>query len=139
MGCRAVRAGALGGGRHRASALSGRALRAWRPPLPIDAKRHPAPAAATRHRSPYARPEHLRIKGVPPCKVIHIYNPYTRGPGQRRAANGSGPDRILYMGNMGFSQNLPALVQAFECSSALGDEVRLILAGTGELARAVAA
>jgi colanic acid biosynthesis glycosyl transferase WcaI len=72
--------------------------------------------------------------------VTHIYNPYTRGLGERRAAyNGSAPARILYMGNMGFSQNLPALVQAFECSSALGDEVRLVLAGTGELARAVAA
>jgi colanic acid biosynthesis glycosyl transferase WcaI len=84
--------------------------------------------------------ENLLAKGVPPWKVTHIYNPYTRGLGERRAAhNGSGPARILYMGNMGFSQNLPALVQAFECSSALGDEVRLILAGTGELGRAVAA
>ena len=43
------------------------------------------------------------------------------------------------MGNMGFSQNLPALVEAFECSPDLNGEVRLILAGTGELARAVAA
>jgi colanic acid biosynthesis glycosyl transferase WcaI len=84
--------------------------------------------------------ENLLAKGVPPWKVTHIYNPYTRGLGERRAGhNGSGPARILYMGNMGFSQNLPALVQAFECSSALGDEVRLILAGTGELGRAVAA
>jgi colanic acid biosynthesis glycosyl transferase WcaI len=30
-------------------------------------------------------------------------------------------------------------VEAFECSPALGDDVRLVLAGTGELARAVAA
>jgi colanic acid biosynthesis glycosyl transferase WcaI len=43
------------------------------------------------------------------------------------------------MGNMGFSQNLPALVRAFERSSALNDDVRLVLAGTGELAPAVAA
>jgi colanic acid biosynthesis glycosyl transferase WcaI len=84
--------------------------------------------------------ENLLAKGVPPWKVTHIYNPYTRGLGERRAAhNGTDPARILYMGNMGFSQNLPALVEAFECSSALGDDVRLILAGAGELARAVAA
>jgi colanic acid biosynthesis glycosyl transferase WcaI len=84
--------------------------------------------------------ENLLAKGVPPWKVTHIYNPYTRGLGERRPAhNGDGPARVLYMGNMGFSQNLPALVQAFECSPALGDNVRLILAGTGELARAVAA
>jgi colanic acid biosynthesis glycosyl transferase WcaI len=84
--------------------------------------------------------ENLLAKGVPPWKVTHIYNPYTRGLGERRAAhNGDGPARILYMGNMGFSQNLPALVQAFECSPDLGDDVRLVLAGTGELARAVAA
>jgi colanic acid biosynthesis glycosyl transferase WcaI len=84
--------------------------------------------------------ENLLAKGVPPWKVTHIYNPYTRGLGERRAGhNGDGPARILYMGNMGFSQNLPALVQAFECSPDLGDDVRLVLAGTGELARAVAA
>ena len=59
--------------------------------------------------------ENLLGKGVPPWKVAHIYNPYTRGLGERRTAqNGSGPARILYMGNMGFSQNLPALVRAFE-------------------------
>src|SRR5436190_6424474 len=43
------------------------------------------------------------------------------------------------MGNMGFSQNLPALVRAFEQSPDIGDEVRLILAGTGELALEAAA
>jgi putative colanic acid biosynthesis glycosyltransferase WcaI len=84
--------------------------------------------------------ENLLAKGVPPWKVTHIYNPYTRGMREHRSGhNGSHPARILYMGNMGFSQNLPALVEAFEASSAVGDEVRLILAGTGELARAVAA
>jgi colanic acid biosynthesis glycosyl transferase WcaI len=79
--------------------------------------------------------ENLLGKGVPSWKVSHVYNPYTRGLGERRAAqNGGGPARILYMGNMGFSQNLPALVRAFERSPAIGDDVRLILAGTGELA-----
>ena len=78
---------------------------------------------------------------MPPWKVTHIYNPYTRGLAERRAAQNGSATRlaILYMGNMGFSQNLPALVQAFECSPDLDDDVRLILAGTGELARAVAA
>ena len=84
--------------------------------------------------------ENLLAKGVPPWKVAHIYNPYTRGLGERRTAqNGGGPARILYMGNMGFSQNLPALVRAFEHSPAVGDDVRLILAGTGELALEAAA
>jgi len=79
--------------------------------------------------------ENLLGKGVPPWKVTHIYNPYTRGLGKRRVGqDGHVPARILYMGNMGYSQNLPALVRAFETSSALGDEARLILAGTGELA-----
>jgi colanic acid biosynthesis glycosyl transferase WcaI len=83
--------------------------------------------------------ESLLRRGVPPWKVTHIYNPYTRGMRERHSENGSHPARILYMGNMGFSQNLPALVAAFEGSSELGDDVQLILAGTGELARAVAA
>jgi colanic acid biosynthesis glycosyl transferase WcaI len=83
--------------------------------------------------------ENLLGKGVPPWKVTHIYNPYTRGPGEPRGHNGVDPSRILYMGNMGYSQNLPALVRAFETSSALGDEAQLILAGTGELALDAAA
>jgi colanic acid biosynthesis glycosyl transferase WcaI len=79
--------------------------------------------------------DNLLGKGVPPWKVTHVYNPYTRGLGAPPTAqNGSGPARILYMGNMGFSQNLPALVRAFERSPAVGDDVRLILAGTGERA-----
>jgi putative colanic acid biosynthesis glycosyltransferase WcaI len=83
--------------------------------------------------------ENLLAKGVPSRKVAHIYNPYTRDLAARRAEQNGGPARILYMGNMGYSQNLPALVRAFELSPALHDEVRLVLAGTGELARAVAA
>jgi colanic acid biosynthesis glycosyl transferase WcaI len=84
--------------------------------------------------------DNLLGKGVPPWKVAHVYNPYTRGLGERPTAqNGGGPPRILYMGNMGFSQNLPALVRAFEHSPAVGDDVRLILAGTGELALEAAA
>jgi colanic acid biosynthesis glycosyl transferase WcaI len=84
--------------------------------------------------------DNLLGKGVPPWKVTHVYNPYTRGLGEPdRTQNGSGPARILYMGNMGFSQNLPALVRAFELSPALGEEVRLILAGTGERALEAAA
>ncbi len=84
--------------------------------------------------------ENLLGKGVPAWKVAHIYNPYTRALGGRRAEhNGKDSARVLYMGNMGFSQNLPALVRAFELSPAPKDETRLVLAGTGELARAVAA
>jgi colanic acid biosynthesis glycosyl transferase WcaI len=84
--------------------------------------------------------ENLLGKGVPPWKVTQIYNPYTHDLAAGYADhNGRGPARVLYMGNMGFSQNLPALVRAFERSRDLDDEVRLILAGTGELAPAVAA
>jgi colanic acid biosynthesis glycosyl transferase WcaI len=84
--------------------------------------------------------ENLLAKDVPAWKVAHIYNPYTRDLGEPRVSpNGDGPARVLYMGNMGFSQNLPALVKAFELSPALDDQARLVLAGTGELARAVAA
>ena len=84
--------------------------------------------------------ENLLAKGVPGWKVTQIYNPYTRtlAAGHARR-NGGEPARVLYMGNMGFSQNLPTLVRAFERSPAIGDDVRLILAGTGELAPAVAA
>jgi colanic acid biosynthesis glycosyl transferase WcaI len=84
--------------------------------------------------------ENLLGKGVPAWKVAHIYNPYTRDLGGSRAThNGNDPARVLYMGNMGFSQNLPALVRAFELSPVPDDRTRLVLAGTGELARAVAA
>jgi glycosyltransferase involved in cell wall biosynthesis len=84
--------------------------------------------------------ENLLDKGVSPWKVKHIYNPYTRDlRGRAASVNGSLDARILYMGNMGFSQNLPALVRAFELSSTLDHAARLVLAGTGELARAVAA
>ncbi len=84
--------------------------------------------------------ENLLAKGVPPWKVTHIYNPYTRGLGERPPRRtAAAPPRILYMGNMGFSQNLPALVRAFEHSPAVDDDVRLILAGTGELALEAAA
>jgi colanic acid biosynthesis glycosyl transferase WcaI len=83
--------------------------------------------------------ENLLGKGVPAWKVAHIYNPYTRELGEPRVSQNGGPARVLYMGNMGFSQNLPALVRAFELSPALDDEALLVLAGTGELARAVAA
>jgi putative colanic acid biosynthesis glycosyltransferase WcaI len=84
--------------------------------------------------------ENLLDKNVPAWKVTHIYNPYTRNLGGHRVPdNDEGSARVLYMGNMGFSQNLPALVRAFELSPALDEKVRLVLAGTGELERAVAA
>jgi colanic acid biosynthesis glycosyl transferase WcaI len=84
--------------------------------------------------------ENLLAKGVPEWKVAHIYNPYTRDLGGRRAGhNGDDPARVLYMGNMGFSQNLPALVRSFELSAEGDEGTRLVLAGTGELAREVAA
>jgi colanic acid biosynthesis glycosyl transferase WcaI len=83
--------------------------------------------------------ENLVQKGVPEDKVVRIYNPATRGlrpPLDRRTA--VEPPRLLSVGNIGYSQGLVELVRAFERSEA-AESLRLVLAGTGELADAVRA
>jgi colanic acid biosynthesis glycosyl transferase WcaI len=75
-------------------------------------------------------------EGVPAGKVARIYNPATRPVAPADAIDepgGGGGLRVLCMGNIGYSQNLPRLVQAFEQSDQLPADARLIITGTGEL------
>jgi len=74
----------------------------------------------------------LLAKGVPASKLRRIYNPATREMRQTVAAEGSEPARLLSMGNIGHSQGLAALVDAFEGSDAArGSEMRLVIVGAG--------
>ena len=69
-------------------------------------------------------------KGVPREKVELIYDPATRTPRTLAAPGaGGGPLRILSMGNIGHSQGLTSLVQAFERHPEIN--ARLIITGTG--------
>jgi colanic acid biosynthesis glycosyl transferase WcaI len=74
--------------------------------------------------------ENLVAKGVPANKIELIYDPATRVP-QRSATPGArnGTLRILSMGNIGHSQGLTALVQAFEAQPEVRAE--LVVTGTG--------
>lgn len=72
-------------------------------------------------------------KGVSKEKITLIPNPATRVPSQVPTRNGAGDGlRILFMGNIGFSQGLAPLVEAFETSPATnGRNVRFIITGNG--------
>ena len=74
-------------------------------------------------------------EGVPAEKVVRIYNPATRPLAAPAAIDeaDTGGLRVLFMGNIGYSQNLRRLVQAFEQSQQLPADVRLVITGTGEL------
>ena len=74
--------------------------------------------------------ENLVAKGVDPAKIELIANPATRTPRLVRSP-GTGPTRILSMGNIGLSQGLAPLVRAFDRSDKLGEEVRLVITGQG--------
>ena len=76
----------------------------------------------------------LLSKGVPEDRMSSIYNPLTplvdHPPGEGRAP--AVPPRILVMGNIGRSQGLDRIVEAFEASEPLArSESRLVLAGHG--------
>jgi colanic acid biosynthesis glycosyl transferase WcaI len=76
----------------------------------------------------------LHAKGVSDRKIVRIYNPATQ-PALALSTRG-GVDRsaptVLTMGNIGRSQNLVAVTQAFERSSELwGLGARLVIAGDG--------
>jgi colanic acid biosynthesis glycosyl transferase WcaI len=74
--------------------------------------------------------DNLVAKGVPEEKIELIYDPATRRPGRPEARNAqSGPLRILSMGNIGHSQGLTALVQAFEADPAV--PAHIVITGTG--------
>jgi colanic acid biosynthesis glycosyl transferase WcaI len=74
--------------------------------------------------------DNLSSKGVPRDKIELIYDPATRVPA-RHAQPGVRPDslQILSMGNIGHSQGLTALVQAFEAQPDVS--AQLVITGTG--------
>ncbi|MEA2425023.1 MAG: hypothetical protein QOH13_1433 [Thermoleophilaceae bacterium] len=76
----------------------------------------------------------LRGKSVPDDKIRVINNPATREP-RERVGDGSVPTdrpwRILSMGNIGHTQGLAPLVEAFEVSDLSPDDVRLHITGVG--------
>ncbi len=75
----------------------------------------------------------LAAKGVPEDKIQLIYDPATRVPTREPSFASSGETpRLLSMGNIGFSQGLAPLVEAFEQSQALdGVEIRFVIVGNG--------
>ena len=88
--------------------------------------------------------ENLLAKNVPASKIRVIYDPATRVPRSlvprgRAELRDQKPWRILSMGNIGFSQGLAPLVEAFQASSVISsDDVRLIITGVGVAAGDVA-
>jgi colanic acid biosynthesis glycosyl transferase WcaI len=75
----------------------------------------------------------LTEKGVPEEKIQLIYDPATRVPRQEPAGRPHAqPQRLLSMGNIGYSQGLAPLVAAFERSNALADTpVQFVITGNG--------
>jgi colanic acid biosynthesis glycosyl transferase WcaI len=71
----------------------------------------------------------LEAKGVPREKIRLIYDPATRSPRNERARSVLGRPRLLSMGNIGFSQGLAELVEAFEADSSI--EADLVITGNG--------
>lgn len=82
----------------------------------------------------------LLQKGVAKDKIVRIFNPSTRTP-EGRAGESRTPDtppRILAMGNIGHSQGLDHIVDAFQLDPGLAEiDARLIIAGSGVAASAV--
>jgi colanic acid biosynthesis glycosyl transferase WcaI len=85
--------------------------------------------------------ENLRDKGVPDAKITRIYNPASRPVATAPRPVGAGePNAVLTMGNIGFSQNLEAMVRAFEADEQLrAIGATLVLAGDGMAGDAVRA
>jgi len=77
--------------------------------------------------------ENLRAKGVPASKLVHVYNPASRDPLAAPRPGAPIDDRLaLNMGNIGHSQNLAAVVRAFEgCERLAGLGARFAMAGDG--------
>jgi colanic acid biosynthesis glycosyl transferase WcaI len=73
--------------------------------------------------------ENLVAKGVPEDKIELIYDPATRVPHRLGRPGERDRLRILSMGNIGHSQGLTALVQAFEAEPRLSAD--LVITGTG--------
>lgn len=81
----------------------------------------------------------LMGKGVPERKIELIYDPASRPITPRtQPEDGSGPPKVLSMGNIGFSQGLAPLVAAFERSDEMRERgVQLVITGDGVAAPAV--
>jgi colanic acid biosynthesis glycosyl transferase WcaI len=77
--------------------------------------------------------ENLRRKGVPDEHMTTVFNPASRPVRTApRPADGIDPATVLTMGNVGFTQNLAAVVRAFEDSEPLRElGARLVIAGDG--------
>jgi colanic acid biosynthesis glycosyl transferase WcaI len=78
--------------------------------------------------------ENLLAKGVPNEKIQRIFNPITREADQPNDldAIAADPPRILSMGNIGHTQGLHRIVEAFQASDALTAlDARLVIAGSG--------
>ncbi len=86
--------------------------------------------------------QNLAGKGVPHSKVERIFNPVTRETeaGNDLKALAGGPPQILAMGNIGHTQGLDRIVDAFQSSDELAQlEAQLVLAGGGVAAEEVRA
>jgi len=86
--------------------------------------------------------DNLGGKGVPPDKIVRLYNPSTRPaparPERERAADGT--PLVLSMGNIGLSQGLPEYVRRFQGSATLERAgARMLIAGHGVAADEVRA
>lgn len=82
----------------------------------------------------------LLAKQVPAEKIERIFNPITREATEPNdlAADAGRPSRILAMGNIGHSQGIDRIVEAFQASEALaGLNARLVIAGGGVAAEDV--
>jgi colanic acid biosynthesis glycosyl transferase WcaI len=76
--------------------------------------------------------ENLVAKGVPAEKIQLIYDPASRVPSLNGSPKPTNPLRVLSMGNIGYSQGLAPLVQAFEEDGSLASgDVKLIITGNG--------
>ena len=83
--------------------------------------------------------ENLRDKGVPDAKITKIYNPASRPVATApRPPDAGEPNAVLTMGNIGYSQNLEAMVRAFEANEELEEaDATMVLAGDGMACEAV--
>jgi colanic acid biosynthesis glycosyl transferase WcaI len=81
-------------------------------------------------------------KGVPGTKIELIYDPATRTPSagaernghtapEPRGASENGHQRLLCMGNIGFSQGLDEVVRSFEGDPDANPDVDFVITGTG--------
>jgi len=83
--------------------------------------------------------DNLLAKGVPNERIVRIFNPMTRDmPAPAQPGRHDGAPRLLAMGNIGYSQGLDAIVDAFEASERIAAlAAKLVIAGHGVEADAV--